>query len=193
MDAEESKNSKRSLQKPNKRRQIASDVSAEGRERRWRTEVEQQIYSSRLAEALQRVGRLPSSPHARSTINGRLVRETADCVLAAAAKGRTRWSRAILANRFRQRLARRRRTKKSIGRKPSRVAEVKNRKLPAVQRKVRILGRLVPGCRKLSFPNLLEEATDYISALEMQVKAMAALAEILAGAQRNLLPISNDS
>lgn len=197
MDAEESKNSRRLLQQPNKRRKIASDVTAEGRDQqRWRTEVEQQIYSSRLAEALRRVSRRRPSPYARSPINGRLVRETADCVLAATAKGRTRWSRAILASRFRQRLARRRRKKKLLCRKPSRVAEAKNekiRKLPAVQRKVKILGRLVPGCRKLSFPNLLEEATDYISALEMQVKAMAALAELLAGTRSTLLGISNDS
>lgn len=187
-DAEESKNSRRLLQQPNKRRKIASDVCAEGRERKWRTEVEQQIYSSKLVEAIRQVSRRRSSAQAGSPINGRLVRETADCVLAAAAKGRTRWSRAILASRFRQRLARRRRTKKLIGRKPSRMAETKsekNKKLPAVQRKVKILGRLVPGCRKLSFPNLLEETTDYISALEMQVRAMAALVELLAGAQSN--------
>ncbi|XP_022965958.1 transcription factor bHLH149-like [Cucurbita maxima] len=187
-DAEESKNSRRLLQKPNKRRKIAFDVGAKGRERKWRTEVEQQIYSSKLVEAIRQVSRRRSSAQAGSPINGRLVRETADCVLAAAAKGRTRWSRAILASRFRQRLARRRRTKKLIGRKPSRIAETKsekNKKLPAVQRKVKILGRLVPGCRKVSFPNLLEETTDYISALEMQVRAMAALVELLAGAQSN--------
>lgn len=198
MDAEESKNSRRSLRQPNKRRKIASDVSTESREqRKWRTEAEQQIYSSKLAEALRRVRRRrQSAPLAKSPINGRLVRETADSVLAASAKGRTRWSRAILASRFRQRLARRRRTKKLFGRKPSFVAEAKSekiRKLPAVQRKAKILGRLVPGCRKLSFPNLLEEATDYISALEMQVRAMAALAELLTGAQSNLVGISNDS
>lgn len=190
-EAEESKNS----QRLNKRRRIASDSCAQGGERKWRTEVEQQIYSSKLAEALRRVSRR-SSPQERSPMNGRLVRETADGILAAADKGRTRWSRAILASRLRRRLARRRRTKKSIGRKPSRAAETKNekiRKLPAAQRKAKILGRLVPGCRKLSFPNLLEEATDYISALQMQVRAMAALADLLAGVPSNRLGNSNDS
>lgn len=55
------------------------------------------------------------------------------------------------------------------------------RKLPALKRKVRVLSRLVPGCRKLSLPNLLEETTDYIAALEMQVRAMTALAGLFTG------------
>ncbi|XP_010558934.1 PREDICTED: transcription factor bHLH148-like [Tarenaya hassleriana] len=53
--------------------------------------------------------------------------------------------------------------------------------LPAVQRKARVLGKLVPGCRKQPLPVILEEATDYIQALEMQIRAMSTLAELLSG------------
>ncbi|KAA0048078.1 transcription factor bHLH149-like protein [Cucumis melo var. makuwa] len=188
MDADQSNNSTTLLPHPANKRP-PKIITDEPTQHTWKTEIQQQIYSSRLAEALRRV----THPRSSSTINGNLVRQTADSVLAATAKGRSRWSRAILATRFRQSLARRRRrTKKLLARKPE-LKNEKARKLPAVQRKVKILGRLVPGCRKLSFPNLLEEATDYISALEMQVKAMTALAELLAGNQRNIAGISNDS
>ena len=146
----------------------------------WRSESEQQIYSTKLLRALRHVLRRNPSPASKP----RQVRDAADRVLAAAAKGRTRWSRAILSappQRWNLRLRQHKKAlkKKVTGLKRSR-NEGETRRLPAVQRKARVLSRLVPGCRKLSFPNLLEEATDYISALEMQVRAMTALTELLA-------------
>ena len=58
---------------------------------------------------------------------------------------------------------------------------LKGKTVPAVQKKVRFLGRLVPGCKKERLPVILEEAIDYIPALEMQVRAMTALADLLLG------------
>lgn len=135
----------------------------------WRSDTDQQIYSLRLANALRRIPR----PAAQ-------IRDTADRVLAATAKGRTRWSRAILTRRKKLRIKKVKRAA-SAASGLRRAAIGRRKRLPAVQKKARVLGRLVPGCRKVSFPNLLEEATDYISALEMQVRAMAALAELLSG------------
>lgn len=51
-----------------------------------------------------------------------------------------------------------------------------------VDDRLRTLGRLIPGGQKLGTPALLEEASDYIAALEMQVKAMSALASLLSAA-----------
>ncbi|KAG5244687.1 transcription factor bHLH [Salix suchowensis] len=141
---------------------------------RWRTEAERRIYSSKLLEALRRSSRTPSHPGKRT----REVRETADRVLAVAARGRTRWSRAILAKRAR--LLRVRKVKKQKSNGDLRLPERERRwKLPEVEKKVKVLSRLVPGCQKVSFANLLEEASDYIAALEMQIKVMATLSEIL--------------
>ncbi|XP_057501958.1 transcription factor bHLH147-like [Actinidia eriantha] len=150
---------------------------------KWNTEAEQHIYSLKLMEALRRIRRNPSSPASEVYPPGRsAIRRTADRVLAVAARGRTRWSRSILTSRLSMKLDSNRhkkhkrlkvtgdiRSKKPVARK----------RLPAVQQKVRFLGRLVPGCRELSLPKLLEEATDYIAALEMQVRAMTAIAGVL--------------
>ncbi|WCJ18620.1 sequence-specific DNA binding transcription factors [Euphorbia peplus] len=57
----------------------------------WRTKSEQQIYSVKLLEALWR-----SHPSVKRTE----IRQIADKFLIVAAKGRTRWSRAILAGKL---------------------------------------------------------------------------------------------
>ncbi|KAJ6901116.1 transcription factor bHLH147-like [Populus alba x Populus x berolinensis] len=164
---------------------------------KWKTEAQQQVYSSKLIQALSQVNLNPSTSSAPR--QGRAVREVADRALAFAAKGKTRWSRAILTNRiklkFRKQQHKRQRLASSSsssspgsttgsGSRSSRkhkvsVLRLKAKGLPAVQRKVRVLGRLVPGCRKQPLPVILEEATDYIAALEMQVKTMTAIAELL--------------
>ncbi|OIW13060.1 hypothetical protein TanjilG_17620 [Lupinus angustifolius] len=143
----------------------------------WRSQLEQQIYSTNLVQALHRA---PPSPAARQ------VRDTADRILARAAKGRTRWSRAILVSpRWKLHRNKLKKVEKgSNGLKKMRVTggdRKRKRRLPAVQKKARVLSRLVPGCKKVSFQNLLEETSDYISALEMQVRAMTALTELFAG------------
>ncbi|KAK6915681.1 hypothetical protein RJ641_020798 [Dillenia turbinata] len=141
--------------------------------RRWKTETEQQIYSAKLIEALNQVR--------RSTTGVKSVREAADRALAISAKGKTRWSRAILSSRLKT--SRKHKKVTAVGNLRSKQKRVVTlpKKLPPLQKRARTLSRLVPGCRKLSFPNLLEEASDYISALEMQVRAMSALANILSG------------
>ncbi|XP_022720146.1 transcription factor bHLH149-like [Durio zibethinus] len=146
--------------------------------KRWQTEREQQIYSTKLIEALRRSRRNSSSAA------GKEVRGTADRVLAISAKGTTRWSRAILTSGLSAGAKMRKHKKANINanrrlRKPK--INKEKRKLPVFKRKLMVLGRLVPGCRKLSFSNLLEETSDYIAALEMQVRAMTAITEYLAG------------
>ncbi|GMJ11742.1 ATBS1 Interacting Factor 4 [Hibiscus trionum] len=142
--------------------------------KRWRTQREQHIYSSKLIQALRR-----SRKTSTSSSPAKEVHETAYRVLAVLAKGTTRWSRAILTAR---KISKHKKAKVAANtrlRKPA--VNRENRKTPAVQRKLKVLGRLVPGCRKLSFTNLIEETGDYIAALEMQVRAMTAITEFLAG------------
>nr|XP_010938228.1 transcription factor bHLH148 [Elaeis guineensis] len=143
---------------------------------KWRTESKQKLYSSKLLEALRRVRRGAPAEPPRS----RAVREAADRALAVAARGRTRWSRAILSTRALQLKSRKRRPAGPAARPKNPFADAaEKRRSPVLQRKARVLGRLVPGCRKLSFQTLLEEASDYIAALEMQVRTMSTLTEIL--------------
>ncbi|CAI9764576.1 unnamed protein product [Fraxinus pennsylvanica] len=147
---------------------------------RWGTETEQKIYASKLVGALRHLRR-PESPS--PSASGRAVREAADRILAVSAKGRTRWSRAIVTGRLSLRLAQINKKHKKMSKPTTGDSTSKKRafkkKLPPVQSKLRILGRLVPGCRNLSLPNLLEETTDYIAALQMQANAMTFLTELL--------------
>ncbi|XP_051135598.1 transcription factor bHLH149-like [Andrographis paniculata] len=167
-----------------KRRKIGSEypprTTAESGPPRWRTEAERQIYSSKLVDAIRHLRR-PDSVDS----TGRAIRDAADKVLAVSARGKTRWSRAILTGRLRLRLAhinkRHRKAAKPAAADSRTKKPAPQKKLPPLQRKVKVLSRLVPGCRKLSLPNLLEETTDYIAALEMQVKAMTYLTGLLNG------------
>ncbi|PIN23249.1 hypothetical protein CDL12_04015 [Handroanthus impetiginosus] len=188
-------NSDRSLTRRKKKKKIQSQTLGENLNNdqgqnssvEWKSETQQQIYSSKLLQALRQVRLSGGTPGPKR------VHEAADRVLAATAKGRTRWSRAILTNRLKLKFMK----KNNIVKRQSKVMTVitsgrsrqkkskvkilrlKSKSLPAVQRKARVLSRLVPGCRKQPFPVVLEEATDYIAALEMQVRAMSALAELL--------------
>ncbi|KAG2272693.1 hypothetical protein Bca52824_067248 [Brassica carinata] len=145
-------------------RRSSSEGPASHISRRWRATSTQKVYSLKLYDALQR--------SRRSTT----VRDTADRVLAATARGTTRWSRAILVGRLGRSLRRRKNTKpaSAVQRGGGR-----RRKLSVVGNRVRVLGGLVPGCRRTALPELLDETADYIAALEMQVRAMTALSKIL--------------
>ncbi|KAL6964634.1 hypothetical protein U1Q18_035686 [Sarracenia purpurea var. burkii] len=171
-------NSNRSRESKCKRRKkIGGEnhvVEVKIQKNRWKTSAQQQIYSVKLMKAL-RQARRNSSPASSTLVGSRAIRETADRILAVAAKGRTRWSRAILRNRLRFQLSHKKHRKVRVTGDTWSKKPVVNKRVPALQRKVRVLGRLVPGCRKLSFPNLLEEVMDYIAAREMQVRAMTAL------------------
>ncbi|KAL0433921.1 UNVERIFIED_CONTAM: Transcription factor [Sesamum latifolium] len=189
-------NSDRSSTRRKKKKKIQSQNSGEninnnGQRQNsveWKSDVQQQIYSSKLLQALRQVRQNSGSSGPKR------VREAADRVLASTAKGRSRWSRAILTNRLKLKFMKKNNIVKqqtkvmtvitsgsSRMKKKSKVKilRLKSKSLPAVQRKARVLSRLVPGCRKEPLPVVLEEATDYIAALEMQVRAMTALAELL--------------
>ncbi|EPS67156.1 hypothetical protein M569_07618 [Genlisea aurea] len=158
----------------------------------WRSEAQQQIYSSKLFRALQQV-RLSGSSGDHSQASKR-VHDAAGKALATAARGRSRWSRAIISSRLKlKKVARRNTTPKppatsvitttgsSRSQKNSKlnIARLEPKSLHVFHRKAKALGRLVPGCRKQPLQAVLEEAIDYIPALEMQVRAMSALLELL--------------
>ncbi|GAA0138234.1 DNA-binding transcription factor [Lithospermum erythrorhizon] len=170
-----------------KKRKIDIDNGAQSSElcsqidpTRWTNPTNQQIYSSKLVQALGN----------NSCNGGNEVRDMANRVLATTSKGKTRWSRAILTNQLSMRLnlINRKHKRAKAAKMRSKVARNNNKKknnkeeVPLLEQKVRVLGRLVPGCKKVPFPSLLEETTDYIGALEMQVRAMTFLTQLLGGA-----------
>ncbi|CAN6325416.1 unnamed protein product [Urochloa humidicola] len=176
-----------------KRASAAAAAEADAQPSKWRKRREHEIYSSKLLEAIRlvRAGPSAAASAAAGPPRGRAVREAADRALAVAARGRTHWSRAILASSHRRRLQSVRRARLRAPASPSSRHDAATSAsastsaaghgsgTPPLARKARVLGRLVPGCRKLSFPTLLEETTDYIEALQMQVRVMTALAEAL--------------
>ncbi|XP_043707969.1 transcription factor bHLH147-like [Telopea speciosissima] len=214
-------NSDRSIESRRKKKKLSNPRRSQNQNQmRWNSPAEQQNYSSKLIEALRQVRRnrnpsasleaptaAPSSssnsPSRAESVprGGRAVREAADRALAIAAKGRTRWSRAILKSRLKLKFKKRRiqRVAAVAGDNPSKrravsviglnLKEKKRSTGAQVQRKIRVLGRLVPGCRKLSLPNLLEETTDYVAALKMQIRAMTALTNLLSVSSAGASPI----
>ncbi|GER31425.1 basic helix-loop-helix (bHLH) DNA-bindingsuperfamily protein [Striga asiatica] len=174
---------RRKRKKMHSQSQNQSEINLEGNPRvEWKSDAQQQIYSAKLRRALQQVRRGGGTPLSAS----RRVHEAADRVLAATARGRSRWSRAVLTSRLKVKFAkkisaekRRRKVMTVItgggdgraGQRKSKVSvsRLSSKGLPAFQRKAGILGRLVPGCRKQPLPVVLEEAADYIAALEMQI------------------------
>lgn len=169
-----------SKRKKKKKNQIQSQVRDQHNQShtKWKSHVQQQLYSSKLVQALRQV-RLGSSNE--TPCRGRAIREAADRALAVAAKGRTRWSRAILTNRLKLKFMKHKRQRVKVtgqnrSKKPKvSILRLKGKNLPSVQRKVRVLGRLVPGCRELPCLELLEEVIDYISARQMQIRALNSL------------------
>jgi hypothetical protein len=138
---------------------------------KWRTGTQQKIYGRRLLDALRSTG---------ASGGPRAVKAAADSALALTARGQTRWSRAILLSTCRRRVLVKAGGKIRRHHRRPKAAALKERK---VKERLRVLGGLVPGCRKVPTPALLEETADYVAALEMQVKTMRALADALAAAQ----------
>jgi hypothetical protein len=159
----------------------SEDGNQQGPSSKWRTPRAQQAYSSKLIQALRlvRTGGTPTC-----SASAPAVRDAAYRALAVSARGRSRWSRAILARSRRCRalhcLRARRPPPRPRRRQHGGDTEERAPGGLAGRAKVKVLGRLVPGCRSLSLPALLAEVSDYIAALEMQVRAMGQLTHDLA-------------
>ncbi|THU60949.1 hypothetical protein C4D60_Mb07t18140 [Musa balbisiana] len=137
-------------------------------ENKWGTGARERTYRRRLLEALCRArGGSASGPRA--------VKEAADSALALTARGRSRWSRAILFGRRGGNLLLKARGRVLVRRGRPRMVASPRPEGKRVRDSLLTLRRLVPGCRKVSTSSLLEESADYLAALEMQVKAMRGL------------------
>lgn len=172
---------------------------------KWRTVSQERIYGQRLLDAIKST---KNSSQPAKLAPSRAIKEAADSALALTAKGQTRWSRAILSRRRRlnRKLSikagskiRRCSGRRWVGKSDPVRTQAKKKKMEGEEEegekvgdRLRVLSRLVPGCRKLSTPTLLEEAADYVAALEMQVKAMRALADLLSSTSISSPP-SNES
>ncbi|KAK1275216.1 Transcription factor [Acorus gramineus] len=170
---------------------------------RWRTGAQQRIYGRRLLEAIRSARGESSAAATRPTPPSR-IKEAADSALALTAQGRSRWSRAILSRQWRRRRLVVKATAKAAGGKIRRRRWAEKRRLKGkgeaaatkprkVKERLRVLSRLVPGCRKASTPSLLEEAADYVAALEMQVRAMRALADALSSSSSSAAAAASTS
>ncbi|VVA90739.1 unnamed protein product [Arabis nemorensis] len=155
---------------------------------KWRSEKQQQIYSTNIIQSLRKLRindaeKTDPSPSLPRRDGGKAVRDAAYRSLAVTARGKTLWSRAILSKSVK--LSFRKRNRSRIGsitgnnRLRKNRATVLTKGLPVVQRKVKLLSRLIPGCRKQSFPVVLEETTDYIVAMEMQIRALNAIISVV--------------
>ncbi|CDY39025.1 hypothetical protein HID58_043891 [Brassica napus] len=147
---------------------------------KWRSEKQQQIYTTKLARALTKLRiAQSSSSHSSPPHTGRAVREVADSALAVTARGKTRWSRAILSKAVNLKLRKHKRPRISNSVTSPAITtgslRSKTQTAKVTRRKVKALSRLVPGCRKQTLPVVLEETTDYIAAMEMQIRAMTAI------------------
>ncbi|KAG0491896.1 hypothetical protein HPP92_005294 [Vanilla planifolia] len=160
---------------------------------KWRTGVQQRVYGRRLLEAL-RSARGDCSKN-QPKAGPRAIKDAADSALALTARGQTRWSRAILFGGCRRRklllkaggkIRRPRPQRSSTKVVPDPPASMKGKK---IKDRLRVLSRLIPGCRNLSAPSLLDEVADYVAALEMQAKTMRALAAALSTATLSAPPM----
>lgn len=134
---------------------------------KWRSAEQQRIYGRWLIEALLAARSGPTGPW--------VIKKAADSALALSARPQSHWSRAILVGRSRGGNVM---LKPKAGgnirplrrfQQPGKLAaaQMEGRK---VRNRLRLLSRLVPGCRKLPTASVLAETVDYVAALQMQVR-----------------------